>query len=108
MGNTFAPKGFSTVSSLQALRGALWSCRPERISIKSRVTLPAGRVFCASDVPGHRFTMPHVFVSFLHFREHAARNTDGSACRGPAGVKGEVGDRLDQLLARDAVLQREL
>jgi hypothetical protein len=42
------------------------------------------------------------------FGEDTSRNAHGGACRGPAGVERQVGDRLDQLLARHAILQCKL
>jgi hypothetical protein len=38
--------------------------------------------------------------------EHLPGNPHGGAGRGPAGVKGEVRDQLDQLVPGDAVLER--
>src|SRR5438309_8154985 len=43
--------------------------------------------------------------SRLELRENAPGYLEGGVRRGPSGVEGEVGDRLDELLLRDAVLQ---
>src|SRR5947209_8336463 len=43
--------------------------------------------------------------SRLELRENAPGDREGGVRRGPSGVEGEVGDRLDELLLRDAVLQ---